>query len=49
VEKVVRALNIFGAVALVALALYLGWALIGGPDGERAAMNMPVATTPPSR
>ena len=49
VEKVLRTLNIFGAVALFALALYLGWAIVGGSDEEKAAIVAPATTLPASR
>ena len=40
----VRALNVFGVVALVALAFYVGWALVGGADDDRDRRPVPAAT-----
>jgi len=45
VEMIVRALNIFGVVALVALAFYVGWALVQGSGETSPELALPAAAT----
>jgi len=45
VEETVKALNVFGAVVLVSLTIYVGWALISGVDQDKAATVVSAATT----
>jgi hypothetical protein len=45
----VRVLNIFGVAALVALALYVGWAIVAETEQDRAPMARPAAATPAGR
>jgi hypothetical protein len=40
----VRALNVIGIIALVALAFYLGWVLMGGADDRQTKAT--VGATP---
>jgi hypothetical protein len=49
VGKTLQALNIFGAVSLLALALYIGWAVVAGTDEHKSVMAVRAATTPASR
>jgi hypothetical protein len=42
----VRALNVIGTIALVALAFYLGWVLIGEADDRRTTDGSAVAAPP---
>ena len=40
-----RALNVMGRIALVALAFYLGWVIVGGEEQREAPLVMPRAAT----
>ena len=44
-----RALNIFGAVALVLLGLYIGWTLVHDADERSSGTGVQAATPPASR
>ena len=39
-----QALNVTGAIALVALTFYLGWALMGGADDRATPAGSAIAT-----
>jgi hypothetical protein len=41
----VRALNVMGRIALVALTFYLGWVLVHGDEVREAPLVMPRAAT----
>jgi hypothetical protein len=49
VEGIVRALNVFGIVAVVVLAFYVGWVLVTGDEDDKVPLAVPVARTPASR
>jgi hypothetical protein len=44
-----RALNIAGVVALIALVCFVGWAAMGGAEDSQPTPVVPVATAPASR
>lgn len=46
VEKAMRALNIVGMVALIALSFFVGWAAMGGTEDNQPSPGVPVAATP---
>lgn len=44
-----RALNIAGVVALIALTCFVGWAAVGGTEDNQPSPDVPAATAPASR
>jgi hypothetical protein len=48
-EGIVRVLNIFGVAALVALAIYVGWAIVADTEQDHAPMAWRAAGTPAGR
>ena len=47
--KTLHALNIFGAVSLVVLGIYIGWALVIGADEHKVVRTARATTMPESR